>query len=97
MSNMSYCRFHNTDLDLRDCENELSEMIETPRGEQALSDDELRAAKSLAVRCFSIVRMLVENAGLELNAELREEDLEEAVANVHTEQGTHDGDEEEDD
>ena len=40
MSNMSYCRFHNTRLDLEDC-------IEALRNEERLSSDEARAGRPL--------------------------------------------------
>lgn len=84
MSNMSYCRFHNTNIDLIDCENELSEMIEEPWTGQQLSDDELRAARHLVGRCLNIVRMVATHAGLSLTDELGEEDLEDAMTAVNT-------------
>ena len=40
MSNMSYCRFHNTRLDLEDC-------IEALRNEECLSSDEAKAGRHL--------------------------------------------------
>ena len=40
MANMSYCRFHNTRLDLEDC-------IDALRNEERLSSDEARAARNL--------------------------------------------------
>lgn len=40
MANMSYCRFHNTRLDLEDC-------IEALRNEERLSSDEARAGRHL--------------------------------------------------
>lgn len=40
MANMSYCRFHNTRLDLEDC-------IEALRNEERLSSDEAKAGRHL--------------------------------------------------
>ena len=40
MANMSYCRFHNTRLDLEDC-------IDALRNEERLSSDEARAGRNL--------------------------------------------------
>lgn len=40
MANMSYCRFHNTNLDMRDCIDALYEGAE-------LSDDEFKACKNM--------------------------------------------------
>lgn len=53
MSNMSYCRFQNTLHDLRDCEGALE-------NEEALSDDEARAAQHLIEACQRIVEMYPE-------------------------------------
>ncbi len=60
MSNMSYCRFENTNSDLADCESALEDLI---NGEgSTLNEYELGAAKSLAERCERIVTMLKEFA-----------------------------------
>lgn len=40
MANMSYCRFHNTRLDLEDC-------LDAIRDEESLSDEEARAGRHL--------------------------------------------------
>lgn len=40
MANMSYCRFHNTNIDMRDC-------IDALYDEEALSDDEFIACKNM--------------------------------------------------
>lgn len=49
MANMSYCRFENTDNDLRDCERALDD------GEfDKLGADERAAALSLIRRCVRI-------------------------------------------
>ena len=50
MSNMSYCRFQNTQEDLRDCVDWLS--ANEPR---TLSEDEQKAFKRLVKLCRSIV------------------------------------------
>lgn len=50
MSNMSYCRFHNTLSDLRDCEQALEHPDDT------LSSEEGLAAIKLVEACFRIVR-----------------------------------------
>lgn len=64
MSNMSYCRFRNTESDLRDCQDALEELL----GGQArpLSSDELSAAKRLVERCADILRLVGESAGLDV-------------------------------
>lgn len=58
MSNMSYCRFQNTCGDLSDCADALESLFNTARyaddQEEALSDDELRAAKRLLALCERI-------------------------------------------
>ena len=45
MSNMSYCRFQNTLVDLRDCVNEMDEAYTLK--DMELSEDEAHAAKRL--------------------------------------------------
>lgn len=52
MSNMSYCRFHNTLSDLRDCFHNL---------EGKLSEDENEARSNLIFQCLEII----EAVGLE--------------------------------
>ncbi len=48
MANMSYCRFHNTDLDLRDCIDALEEYS---CGCEEISDIEKVCAKNLYKHC----------------------------------------------
>lgn len=56
MANMSYCRFHNTLIDLNDCESALDEFIN--EGENTISsDEERRCAKKLIELC----RYIAEN------------------------------------
>ena len=50
MSNMSYCRFHNTSIDLQDCYNALND-------EEKLSVNEFRALKRLVNTCKDISEM----------------------------------------
>lgn len=47
MGNMSYCRFHNTSIDLDDCEEALF-------NEDPLSPSEIRSAKDLIQSCIRI-------------------------------------------
>jgi len=47
MANMSYCRFQNTELDLRDCFNALEEAGSVEALEEELGPDELRAFRNL--------------------------------------------------
>lgn len=47
MANMSYCRFWNTHLDLRDCYNHLGDNLEHP--------DEIWARKQIVELCRDIV------------------------------------------
>lgn len=47
MSNMSYCRFHNTLLDLRDC-------YESMKEDEPLSESELIARNKLVELCSRI-------------------------------------------
>lgn len=77
MSNMSYCRFENTNDDLEDCRDALIGLIEEQEG--PLSSYELKAAKQLAVKCLEIVRMLAEHAGLTKLDDLTDADMERAV------------------
>lgn len=59
MSNMSYCRFRNTDSDLADCEAALESLLNLETDAVSpLSTDEREALHSLAKRCQNIVAML---------------------------------------
>lgn len=65
MSNMSYCRFENTDSDLGDCQDALEVLL---RGEgDPLSPRELEAAQSLVRRCLDVAMLLAERAELEVD------------------------------
>ena len=53
MANMSYCRFHNTLSDLRDCQNALEDYIDNDENVIS-SDEERRCAKNLIELCREI-------------------------------------------
>lgn len=55
MSNMGYCRFQNTALDLSDCRDALQELFDGDC--EPLSDDELPAAERLVALCAEIVAL----------------------------------------
>lgn len=58
MSNMSYCRYRNTLMDLQDCEEALQEEIDNDVIlEDELGSDELRARKHLIQLCKDIAEM----------------------------------------
>ena len=78
MSNMSYCRFENTNNDLADCEDALEQMINDQTDELHLSDRELRAAQDLVARCLNIVTMIAEQTDKSLD-DVMESHLHEAV------------------
>ena len=80
MSNMSYCRFQNTALDLDDCADALEELLNADR--EALSADELRAAKRLVELCFSIVTMVADSSEYEVDEFMERFDSDKIVAAV---------------
>lgn len=55
MSNMSYCRFRNTNDDLRDCEDALTDISISDY--QEMDDDEQVAVINLLKRCQRITEM----------------------------------------
>jgi hypothetical protein len=68
MTNMSYCRFHNTLVALRDCEGVLEDMVDgDPR---KLSDEELIAAQQLAATCVNIVQILAERGAVDFGPDM---------------------------
>ena len=67
MSNMSYCRFHNTYLDLRDCEENLFD--------PDISGEEKMYRRMLIEVCQNIVNQAEEDAAM-LDEEVREDDLD---------------------
>jgi hypothetical protein len=54
MSNMSYCRFHNTLNDLRDC---YKHMDDQPEEDEVEDIEELEARRDLIELCKDIVRI----------------------------------------
>jgi hypothetical protein len=69
MANMSYCRFRNTLIDLRDCFGALEDMT-TDEPVKPLSREELAAAEQLASTCLDLLRLLCEIGGDDLNDDL---------------------------
>lgn len=65
MSNMSYCRFQNTNQDFRECADILIEMVDGDTHD-VLSRDELEAAQRLAAKAVELVLRLAEDAGLDI-------------------------------
>lgn len=53
MANMSYCRFHNTLIDLEDCNNALIDFLDNDEN-VIESDEERRKAKQLIQLCHDI-------------------------------------------
>ena len=49
MANMSYCRFHNTSMDLRDCVDAMQEAYDLP--DLDLSTNELQSLKWMRLLC----------------------------------------------
>ena len=74
--NMSYCRFQNTLLALKECASDLGEMIEG-QGEP-FSREERRACVSLAEEMIEFLRMLDESTGggLSDDEDIRVSDLD---------------------
>jgi len=60
MSNMSYCRFYNTQIDLEDCKSTMEGNDDYYQSRDDLSDEEYVAFKRLVDTCRDIVNM-VEN------------------------------------
>lgn len=67
MSNMSYCRFENTNRDLVDCQQALEELANGDG--RRLSDRELRSAKLLVTHCFDIVQLVADWLNVDLDDE----------------------------
>lgn len=82
MSNMSYCRFENTNTDLIDCEDALAAMMESHAKDDHLTDRELKAAKQLVVTCLRIIETLAEIANKPIE-DLNEQDVEDAVDGIN--------------
>lgn len=54
MANMSYCRFHNTLIDLVDCEGALEDFLDNDEKDAISSDSERSKAKQLIELCHEI-------------------------------------------
>lgn len=67
MSNMSYCRFRNTATDLQDCVDALEEI--SVGDAEALSQEELEAAKRLASTALEMLRLIAEKADIDIDSE----------------------------
>lgn len=76
MSNMSYCRFHNTNLDLQDCNYALEEALNENQG-MALSDMELRAARQMYEQCQAYMELYEQVEEQELFGETEQTEEEE--------------------
>ena len=64
MSNMSYCRFQITRMDLQDCLDTLEEMVEGEEKFEDLSTEEKRAMKNMLEICIQFIEYTedIENA-----------------------------------
>lgn len=82
--NMSYCRFRNTLRDLTDCHDGLEELFQGQDADpsEPLSDDELRAAKALVAACLDIVRLVGDQAGLDVAAGEDDDTLESTLDEI---------------
>ena len=65
MSNMSYCKFRNTERDFDDCVSTLEAMLHADAA--PLDADELSAAKDMIGRALDLVVILASRAGCELD------------------------------
>lgn len=54
MANMSYCRFHNTLIDLEDCNGALQDFLDNDDKSAISSKEERRKAKQLIELCHNI-------------------------------------------
>ena len=54
MANMSYCRFHNTLIDLEDCNGALLDFLDNDEAVAISSDEVRRKAKQLIELCHNI-------------------------------------------
>lgn len=62
MSNMSYCRFHNTSLDFDDCAEVVMDLLSGDE-EEALSGNELSHAVDLLMRARDTVQEIADVVG----------------------------------
>lgn len=87
MSNMSYCRFQNTDTDLADCEGVLGDLLGRDPDIGPLSHEELAAANRLVKRCRDIIAMVAEWAASsdDDSPALTDSDIERALSDANAE------------
>lgn len=57
MSNMSYCRYENTSMDLQDCIDNLEEPQYEGEAYKELSDTEKRACDEIRQQCETFIRI----------------------------------------
>ncbi len=85
MSNMSYCRFQNTDGDLADCADDLERRATGQRTDEhddpidPLTNRERRCAQSLIERCADVVRLVMEERGLADLDDLTTDEIEKFI------------------
>lgn len=84
MSNMSYCRFENTNIDLADCLDAVRAMIDKKAKDDQLSIREVRAAKELAVHCLEMVEILAQHLQKDVDA-MDVQQLEDAIDDINDE------------
>lgn len=73
MSNMSYCRFENTDNDLRDCINAIEERMNGDDNEK-LSRSEQHALKRLILHATKLIELAADAAGVSVEEMMDEAD-----------------------
>lgn len=88
MSNMSYCRFQNTERDFDDCKVALFGMIDEPNEYGALSREELNAAKRLALAAIELLQTLCDHAGIDTqtlfdSASIQQHEVETILDNIN--------------
>ncbi len=85
MNDGSDCRFRDIVTDMSDCEDAIEELFNgvTDDG-QALSDDELRAAKRLITSCISVVSLVADAAHVTLDLEAIEQSLDRVLRDANS-------------
>jgi len=80
MSNMSYCRFQNTAMDLDDCQEALEACINDG---EALSAEEHRAAKRLLETALNMLELVAQVTNNDLD-DLDDREIEIAIDTIDT-------------
>lgn len=78
MSNMSYCRFQNTDKDLTDCAEVLEDLLSADDAMGPLSREERRAAANLVSTCINVANLFADHLNLTFD-ELMDTNCDELV------------------